>query len=307
MTARRALAGWLFALALLPLQVKPAAATRATPLYGVTIDRLANLGGVIAGLRALPHRPTVRVYFDVHEPASHYARAVARIARHGAVMGELLDSSDERAISVSGLRARARSYLARLKGHVAIWEIGNEVNGSWTGRSRTVARKLIAAYRVVAAAGDRTALTLYANDFGPDHCGDGRAELTPVQFARRFIPTSVARGLDYVLISYYPTQCGSREPGGASVAAHLKRLRAIFPHALLGFGEVGLPRPVTSTTRARAAQIMRWAYSLHPRLPYYAGGYFWWYAAEDALRPHAPLKDALRRALKDEAAALSGL
>jgi hypothetical protein len=35
-------------------------------------------------------------------------------------MGELLDSSDERAISVSGLRARARSYLARLKGHVAI-------------------------------------------------------------------------------------------------------------------------------------------------------------------------------------------
>ena len=307
MTARRALAGWLFALTLVAAQVAPAAAARAVPLYGVTIDRLANLGGVIAGLRALPHRPTVRIYFDMHEPPSHYARAVARIARHGSVMGELLDSSDERAISVSGLRARARSYLARLEGRVAIWEVGNEVNGSWTGRSRTVARKLTAAYRVIAAAGGSTALTLYANDFGPDHCGDGRAELTPLQFARRFIPASVAHGLDYVLVSYYPTQCGGREPAATSVAAHLQRLHAIFPHALLGFGEVGLPNPVTSQTRARAAQIMRWAYSLDPGLPYYAGGYFWWYAAEDALRPHAPLKQALRRAFKDEAAAFSGL
>ncbi len=304
MTAREAFTGCLVAFALAPAQTAPAAAARATPLYGVTIDRLADLDGVLAGLRALPDRPTVRVYFDVHEPASHYAQPVARIARHAAVMGELLDSSDERAISVPGLRARARSYVARLKDRVAIWEIGNEVNGSWTGRPRTVARKLIAVYRVIAVAGGRTALTLYANDFGPDHCGDGRAELTPLQFARRFVPTSVARGLDYVLLSYYPTQCGGREPAAATIAAHLKRLHAIFPHAALGFGEVGLQHPVTPKTRARAAQIMRWAYSLDPGLPYFAGGYFWWYAAEDALWRHAPLKLALTRAFKAEAAAL---
>jgi hypothetical protein len=43
-------------------------------------------------------------------------------------------------------------------------------------------------------AGGRTALTLYANDFGPDHCGDGHAELTPVRFPggllRATLPTA---------------------------------------------------------------------------------------------------------------------
>lgn len=101
-----------------------------------------------------------------------------------------------------------------------------------------------AAYDAVAAAGGETALTLYANDFGPDHCGDGPSELTPVQFARRWIPGSIARGLDYVLLSYYPTQCGGRKPSTAAVAAHLRRLHALFLKAALGFGEVGLPHPV---------------------------------------------------------------
>lgn len=278
---------------------------RPAPLFGVTFDRISGLNGLLAGLRALPRRPTVRVYFDVREPASHYATAVARIAKVGGVMGELLDSSDERSISVAGVRARARSYLRTLGRHVAIWEVGNEVNGSWTGSYRVVSRKLVAAYDIVAAAGGRTALTLYANDFGPDHCGDGRSELTPLQFVRRWVPARIAQGLDYVLLSYYPTECGGREPSARTVAAHLRRLRAVFPKAQLGFGEVGLPHPVTHATRARAKQIMRWAYSLDPGLPYYVGGYFWWYAAEDALRPGAPLAAALRSAFRDEARALS--
>jgi hypothetical protein len=57
--------------------------------------------------------------------------------------------------------------------------------------------------------------------------------------------------------------------------------------------------------RAQAAQIMRWAYSLHPRLAYYVGGYFWWYAAQDALGPGAPLKATLRAAFKAEQHALA--
>jgi hypothetical protein len=50
---------------------------------------------------------------------------------------------------------------------------------------------------------------------------------------------------------------------------------------------------------------MRWAYSLHPRLAYYVGGYFWWYAAQDALGPGAPLKATLRAAFKAEQHALA--
>ena len=60
-------------------------------------------------------------------------------------MGELLDSSDERAITVAGVRARTHSYLRELGKQVAIWEVGNEVNGNWTGRPATVSNKLIAA------------------------------------------------------------------------------------------------------------------------------------------------------------------
>jgi hypothetical protein len=286
------------------MAIHPPTAARPRPVYGVTVDRTTDLPAMLAALRALPRRPTVRVYFDVRRPTSHYSRAVARIARAGPVMGELLDSSDERSISVARLRARARSYMRVLGRRVAIWEIGNEVNGSWTGSPAVVSAKLVAAFDAVDAAGGRTALTLYANDFGPGRCGDGRYELTPLQFARRWVPPAVVRRLAYVWLSYYPTQCAGREPSSRAVAAHLIRLHAIFPHAALGFGEVGLPRAVTGATRARATRIMRWAYSLDPELPYYVGGYFWWHAAEDALRPGAPLAIALRRAFTAEARAL---
>jgi hypothetical protein len=114
----------------------------------------------------------------------------------------------------------------------------------------------------------------------------------------------VADGLGYVLLYYYPTQCGGREPSPAQLDAALTQLHGIYPKAALGFGEVGLPNPVTNASLGKARQIMRWAYSLNPRLPYYAGGYFWWYAAEDALRPGAPLRTALRAAFRSEAAAL---
>ena len=49
---------------------------------------------------------------------------------------------------------------------------------------------------------------------------------------------------------------------------------------------------------------MHWAYSLAPGLPYYIGGYFWWYGAEDVLRGRAPLRGALGAAFEAERAAL---
>ena len=219
-------------------------------------------------------------------------------------MGELLDSSDEKAISVARFQARVESYLHALGAGVSIWEIGNEVNGNWTGPYPTVAAKLTEAYDDVAAAGGRTALTLYANNFGPDHCGDGRAELTPAQFSNRYVPARVRRGVSYVLLSYYPTQCQGREPSAMQLRQALRQLHGIYPGAALGFGEVGLPNPVAGASLRTARRIMRWAYALNPRLPYYIGGYFWWYGAEDALSPGAPLRTALRAAFRSEASAL---
>jgi hypothetical protein len=277
-----------------------------TPLYGVTVDEITHLEPLISSLAALPFRPTTRVYFDVREPASYYAQALAQMDPVSDTMGELLDSSDEKSISTEAFQTRVESYLHTLGAEVNIWEVGNEVNGNWTGSYPVVAAKLIEAYDDVAAAGGTSALTLYANNFGLDNCGDGPKELTPLQFSQQYVPSEVADGLDYVLLSYYPTQCGGMEPSSEEVASYLRQLHAVYPNAALGFGEVGLPKAVTRNTVKKAKQIMKWAYSLAPGLPYYVGGYFWWYAAEDALQRGAPLRKALRAAFEEEAEALTG-
>jgi hypothetical protein len=282
----------------------PAGGPAPAPLYGITIDRITRLPLTLAGLAALPERPTARVYFDVREPASYYAQALPQIHAVSGILGELLDSSDEQSVSVAAYAERVESYVHTLAASVDIWEIGNEVNGNWTGPYEAVAAKLSEAYDVVHAAGGRTALTLYANNFGPENCGDGTAELTPVQFSTRYVPARVAEGMDYVLLSYYPTQCKGHEPSSAELALYLQALHAIYPNAALGIGEVGLPRPVSRSAAAKAEQIMQWAYSLAPSLPYYVGGYFWWYGAQDVLRTRGPLREALPRAFEAEAAAL---
>jgi len=278
----------------------------ATPIFGVTLDHVNHAERLAATLGGLPDRPTTRVYFDTHEPASYYKPALTLIHPVSAVMGELLDSSQERSISTGALRARVQEYLTALPGLVDIWEIGNEVNGNWTGPYETVAAKLVESYEAVHAAGARSALTLYENAFGPEHCGDGETELTPVQFSERYVPPTVADGLDYVLLSYYPTQCGGRMPDSAEVASQLETLHALYPSAALGFGEVGMPHPASHHTQAEAEAIMRWAYSLQPALPYYVGGYFWWYGYQDVLKPKASLVNTFDEALTEEASALGG-
>src|SRR5262249_26009853 len=154
----------------------------ASPVYGVTIDKIAKAPRVVEALEALPERPTTRVYLEPHRSASFYAPALAQIHAAGGVMGELLDSSDEKSLSTDAYQARVQEYLGALSGSVDIWEVGNEVNGNWTGPYETVSAKLTEAYRDVAGTGGQSALTLYENSFGPEHCGDGESEPTPVQF-----------------------------------------------------------------------------------------------------------------------------
>jgi hypothetical protein len=259
---------------------------------------------LVKALEALPERPTVRIYFDVQEPASSYLDLARALAPHASLMGEILDSSDEKALSAAGAESRARDYTSILGPYISIWEVGNEVNGSWLGNPADVEAKLAAVYSVVAASGGRTALTLYANHFGPNNCGDGTGEATPVDFSRQRVPGAIRDRLDYVLLSYYPDQCGGVLPTDAQVRDELEALHALYPAAGLGFGEVGLPDPVKKSTTADARRIMHWAYSLDPRLSYYRGGYFWWYAVEDALAPGSILAADLPEAFGAERLAL---
>jgi hypothetical protein len=282
-----------------------ASAQGASPLYGVTIDSIAGISSVVSAERAWAQRPTTRVYFSASEPASYYKAAVSQLSAVSQVMGELLDSSDATRVSTVAYQSRVESYLATLGSAVGIWEIGNEVNGNWTGPYATGAAKLTEAYRDVAARGAKTALTLYANEYGPDHCGDGTSELTPVQYSQEYVPASVRAGVTYVFESYYPTQCGSIFPTAVQVAGEMAQLHRLYPDALVGFGEVGLPHPASGRTLAAAEKVMTWAYHLDPDLSYYVGGYFWWYGHQDVFSGKRLLAGSLVNAFRAEAAALS--
>jgi hypothetical protein len=255
-------------------------------------------------VRLLPERLTTRVYFNVSEPASYYASAVLKLHTVSRVMGELLDSGDATSISTLAFQSRVEEYLGALGTSVDLWEIGNEVNGNWTGPYATGAAKIDEAYSDVAATGGDTALTLFANEYGADNCGDGVSELTPVQYSEQYVSAAVRDGLTYVFESYYPTECGNTFPTDAQVATEMAALHSLYPNARLGFGEMGLPRPVTSRTLDTGEAVMRWAYGLNPGLPYYVGGYFWWYGFEDAFKARALLAGSLSSAFGAEASAL---
>jgi hypothetical protein len=270
-------------------------------LYGVTADDVTSLAELVASARKLPDRPTTRIYFDVSEPPAYYAAAVRRLRPVSYLMGELLDSSDEKRISVAAYRHRVQAYLAAFGNEIDLWEIGNEVNGNWTGRYPTVAKKLMGAYREVAAAGKRTALTLYYNA----GCDDGAAELSPLAFSRRYVPPAIRNGLTHVFLSYYEGDCHGLRPAVRTWQGYFQKLHALYPNALVGFGEIGLSNPVTRHTIAAARSLIRYYYGLRIRLPYFVGGYFWWYYAEDCLPYNSkPLWPTLRAGFRAEAASL---
>jgi hypothetical protein len=270
-----------------------------SPLYGVTADDVSNAAQAAAGLQHMPQAPTTRIYFDVNEPAGYYASAINTLRPVSYLMGELLDSSDATSISTSAYNTRVNSYLAAFGSKVDLWEIGNEVNGNWTGSYPSVEAKLTAAYNDVTAAGKRTALTLYY-DAG---CGNGPAELDPLAFSRTYVPATVRNGLGYVLLSYYEGDCNGIRPSAATWTAYFQQLHALYPNALLGFGEIGLSDPVTTRTMATADSMIHYYYGLSVKLPYFVGGYFWWYFTEDGLPfTSKPLWGALGNGFQAEAA-----
>ncbi len=274
-----------------------------SPLYGVTADDVSNTAPLVTALQNLPQAPTTRIYLDVSEPAKYYTAAVNALRPVSYLMGELLDSSDETSISTSAYSTRVNSYLAAFGNTVDLWEIGNEVNGNWLGKYSTVSAKLTAGYNDVAAAGKRSALTLYYNN----KCGDGSGELDPLAFSRSYVPAAVRNGLSYVLLSYYEDDCNGIRPTLATWTAYFQQLHALYPNALLGFGEIGLNDTVTSRTLASAKSLVSYYYGLNVNLPYYVGGTFWWYFAEDAVPyPSKPLWASVQSGFQAEAAALSG-
>jgi hypothetical protein len=266
----------------------------ASHLYGVTIDDISGLSTTVASLHALPRRPTARIVFDEAQPPSAYAAAVPAIAAAGDVMGEILDSYYVPTVSVQAYLARTQSYLDAFGQAVAIWEVGNEINGNWvdrtTGGVADVVAKMTGAYDLVTAAGGHTALTLYGCD-DADHAHD------MLVWAAANVPERMKTGLDYVLVSFYEGDCGVSAPDWP---ATFRQLRMIFPTAALGFGEVGAVDASGDriTDPAIAAPYLQRYYGLLIDEPGYIGGHFWWYYVEDMLPTPSTMYSALSSAFE---------
>lgn len=254
-------------------------------IYGITIDN-ANDGGIAGQAAAIATITSntgvpfllVRVVFDEGTVGADWVGSVVTLEAVCNVMGMLIDSEYIDTLNVTQYGDRATDFLGALGDDVLVWEIGNEVNGNWTGDPADVAAKCLAAFNVFHGAGKPTAITVYYNPNGVDG-----AEPTPQEWTSTYLDAAVRNGVNYVLISYYEVDFDNYRPDAATVQSLVEDLKALYPNAQVGFGEIGLDDPVTGGTLAQAADIMAYYYALDIPLDYYIGGYFWWYGGEDVL------------------------
>ena len=267
--------------------------TPALPLRGVTLESVRHLAEIEQALAGHSRRPVARIVFQRGAGPADYARAVRRLHDDAYLMGEILDSTAVRRTTVREYRNRTRAFVHRFGSRLDLYEIGNELNGEWLGRPRTINAKVAAAYDVVegeyADLGLRSVVTLNYWPSRDCYAHDWEATLP---FARQ-LPRRVRHGVDLVLLSFYETACSPRaHPGAGQFASTLRALLRIFPTAQVGIGELGaqgradgLPHDPTLAEKER---IARRYIGMHDRLadavgPRFVGGYFWWYYATDAV------------------------
>lgn len=250
------------------------------PIWGVTLDcgyrprvdgapGLAQLNAklplIVDSLAHLAKKPTVRVVFDKDANPADYIPALRKLRSVSYIMGELLDSSHLHQFNTSQYRARAENYFDTLGKLVDIWEIGNEVNGSWTGNRATVAASIAAAFDEARTRGLTTAITFFLDNTEPP-----ANHMFP--WISTYLASRVKTGVNYALVSYY------NSPTGTNWTPIYTRLASIFRNARVGFGEMG----GSDTYRSRMAAIQH-LYGLIVPVSTYIGGYFYWYYCTDSV------------------------
>ncbi|MCO5316716.1 MAG: hypothetical protein M9938_11235 [Solirubrobacterales bacterium] len=268
--------------------------TRPQRVVGVTVTDTARIIPTVQAIRHLGVPVTSRLVLDPG-PVGHYAVPARRLARAGRVMTEPVDSFGMSTANLDQYRQRFTTAVNQLGRWTDVWEVGNEVNGAWTGPPREVAAKVTAALDVVRAGKARSALTLYYNR----GCKSYPWELDPLVWSKRMLPAPVRRQFNFVYFSYYETECENRRPSRGEWKRQFRKLHRLYPKARLGFGEVGLPEPVTAATDLKAREIINRYYRMKFKLPYYIGGGFWWNFAQDMVPwGTSPLFQSLRQAVR---------
>lgn len=255
-------------------------------IYGITLDSIEDLDKTLDAVCSLPQRVVSRIVFD-DTTADYYSLSIDKVRKCADILGELVDSEDMKKYTLDEYLNRAKEYFDSFGDKIAIWEIGNEINGEWTYDHDTqtpndVAQKVIAVFNEAKKRGYKTAITLYYNDYKED---DGCYQLNSEkmrEWAKNYLPQDVRNGIDYLFVSYYEEDCNAHKPSVLEWESVFKDLGELFPNAKLGIGESG------ATIGNKAGYLTRY-YTLDISNPRYIGGYFWWYFIKDMVPKTKPL------------------
>lgn len=273
-----------------------------SPIYGVTVDDISNIAGIVSSLKAIVKFPTTRIVFDGQNGPTYYANAIQQMRPSSYIMGQLLDSTDMAITTVAAYKTRTETYVKTLGSQVDVWEIGNEINGNWLGANTVLTGdKVRTAYDVVHASNAATALTFFweGNPGETGNCVDGPG-FDMFGWIKNFLANPenarVANGLDYVFISWYPQQCNNIKPNWTKI---FNDLNIYFPNAKVGFGEIGTADPQFGSTYE--INLINEFYPMgktNTALPAnYVGGYFWWYFYEEMIPSTTTLMKTLNNAI----------
>ena len=286
------------------------------------------LSEVEGSLDNLTDTPSARIVFTVEvvssggvgssgtegATASSYLSALESmkgVSRPPYLLGEVLDSSYTGCFSLTDHDARWNQYTSTLDNYVDFWEVGNEINGNWLDSAdatqsclwtvpattdATVVQKMIDAYNIVRANGRIAELTLYYP--GQESvCGNGSPDpFEPITWVKANVPANMLNGMDYVLISYYHSDCTSgKDPTAATWGHFFTAVQNMFPNAQIGFGEWGYSCASSSCSypsKTKRTNLINQGYSLDPTsMPFsnnFVSGVFYWEFNDDAVPDTAP-------------------
>ena len=277
-----------------------AAAAKTAPedlIFGVTVDDswYGEIGteAILAAIRAMPVRPTVRIVMTDDLPVGEYVELFSALSSVATVMAQPVDSYYMNAYpDVESYLERFRVSFEALSPYVGIWEIGNEINGvDWIRQDPAlIVAKTQAANDFIKARGGKTALTVYYSDPAVHDLFD---------WLERYLPARFAENVDYALVSYYEDDNGGYAPDWDSVFSALARF---FPNSKIGVGECGNTAE-GATVESKIATASAY-YGMERAGERFIGGYFWWNWVQDCV-PHSdnPLFNAINSVIVEAIAA----
>lgn len=222
-------------------------------MIAITLDNPWDYKNIITMLKTLKKRIHVRVVFDLGVDLREYEIPIKEISKYAFIMGQVCDSFFVKDLSINDYYNRCYQLYNLYDSYVAIWEIGNEVNGDWLGPN--LKEKLDKAKKLFSS--KQKAITLYADENETYY---------------RFIEENkeLLSEMQYIFISEYP-----QDNSGHFV--DLKKYSKVMSqfNAYWGFGECG------TKVKKDKLSYFNYYYKVVPKAylksPNFVGGNFWWF------------------------------